>query len=45
MSRKKVTFTIEENVIEQLKNYSEETLVNRSRLIERLIVKYLNKEN
>ncbi len=44
MARKKVTFTIEENIVEKLKNYSDLTLINKSRLIERLIVEYLKKQ-
>jgi len=42
--RKKVTFTVEEKIIDRLKNYSNFTLINKSRLIERLIIEYLNKQ-
>lgn len=47
MSKKRVTFTLEESVIEELKQLSEETMIPQARLVEQAIKDKINemKEN
>lgn len=41
--KKKVTFTVEENVIERLKLVSEQTMIPQSKLVEKAIEEILKK--
>ena len=41
--KKKVTFTVEENIIERLKMVSEQTMIPQSKLVEKAIEEILKK--
>lgn len=41
--KKKVTFTVEENIIERLKLVSEQTMIPQSKLVEKAIEEILKK--
>lgn len=43
MARKQVTYTLDEELIERLRNYSDETMIPQARIVERAIIEYLNK--
>jgi metal-responsive CopG/Arc/MetJ family transcriptional regulator len=46
--RKRITFTIDENVVKIFNEYTDEKCINRSRLVERLMTDWLKepeKEN
>ena len=42
--RKKITFSFEEELIEQLKQLSEETMIPQSRLVEKAIKKLIDEK-
>lgn len=43
--KKRITFTLDEETIEALKQSSEKTMVPQARLVEAAILEYLNKLN
>lgn len=49
MSKKRITFTLSEELIEQLKEVSEKTMIPQARLVEKalqkIIEEYKDKEN
>ena len=43
MTRKQATYTLDEELIERLRTYSEETMIPQVRVVERAITEYLDK--
>jgi hypothetical protein len=41
--KKRVTFTLEESTINELKEYSESSMIPQARLVEQAIIEYLEK--
>lgn len=43
--KKRVTFTLEEELIEKLKGYSEKSMIPQARIVEESIKEYLKKQS
>lgn len=44
MARKQVTYTLDEELIKRLREYSETTMIPQARIVEQSIIEYLNKK-
>ncbi|MFH1917175.1 MAG: ribbon-helix-helix protein, CopG family [Nanoarchaeota archaeon] len=42
--KKTVSFTVEEDVVEKFNNFCDENSINKSNLIEKMILKYLDEK-
>lgn len=43
MARKRVTYTFDEDLIERIDKYSDETMIPKSRVVEQAVIEYLDK--
>ena len=43
MAKKRVTYTLDEELIERLREYSDKTMIPQAKLVNEALIEYLNK--
>lgn len=44
MARKQATFTLDEELIKRLREYSDSTMIPQARIVEQAVIKYLDEK-